>query len=555
MCFSDTMSGIEQNDNIIITADDIKAMNAQKMTDVLNHVPGVTAGDTSVGIHGSYKVKVFVDGRPINDPTSSYGAVNWDLISLENVERIEILRGKGGMRYGQDASGGVILVTTQKVSELSGKVKFYSGNYHTGYGYANVQMQSGKWTIGGSSGCETTKGYKINNDKDRYQVGTKIGYSVDERKRFFFLADYIEEERGSSGLPEHPTPFYRKSSNNTNLSFLANLNTISSTAFFNEGSNCNTDNSRGLNHQIRVREWGEDVSTILENQWGNMNCGARYKVGQFSSNQFDDESENTVSAFLAQAFQWPSQSLSLNIGLRLNVNSAFDDAINPEIKIVYPTDKWRITAGYSRSNNTPSFYQRFNQTSSTLPNPDLEMEVSDNFNLELFMEPFHQLSCSISFFHNRLNDRITYITENTGMGQYHNFGRVTYTGADLAISWQIHQTIKIKSDYTYLEAVDENTGLWLPAKAKHTVNVNVYCTPSQYLSAVLSSKYVSSVYRNKSNTKTMPEYTLMDIKTEYRVERFSLFGEVTNLFDKTYYYADGLLAKPRLWIAGVNFRI
>ncbi|HDM77613.1 MAG TPA: hypothetical protein ENG51_14250 [Deltaproteobacteria bacterium] len=69
-------------------------MNVRKISDVLNQVPGVKAGDTFVSIRGSYKVKVLLDGRPINDPTSSHGSVKFDLVSPENVEKIEIYRGK-----------------------------------------------------------------------------------------------------------------------------------------------------------------------------------------------------------------------------------------------------------------------------------------------------------------------------------------------------------------------------------------------------------------------------------------------------------------------------
>ncbi|RLB87667.1 MAG: TonB-dependent receptor, partial [Deltaproteobacteria bacterium] len=63
---------LEHTDSIVITANEIKKMNVRKISDVLNQVPGLKAGDTSVSIRGSYKVKVMLDGRPINDPTSSH---------------------------------------------------------------------------------------------------------------------------------------------------------------------------------------------------------------------------------------------------------------------------------------------------------------------------------------------------------------------------------------------------------------------------------------------------------------------------------------------------
>jgi len=86
-------------------------MNVRKIADVLNQVPGIKAGDTSVAIRGSYKVKVMLDGRSINDPTSSHGSVKFDLISIETVEKNEIHKGKGALKYGDDASGGVILIS------------------------------------------------------------------------------------------------------------------------------------------------------------------------------------------------------------------------------------------------------------------------------------------------------------------------------------------------------------------------------------------------------------------------------------------------------------
>lgn len=122
-----------KTDAIVITGKEIKKMNARKISDVLNQVPGINAGETSVSIRGSYRVKVLLDGRPINDPTSSHGFVKFDLVSLENVERIEIYRGKGALKFGDDASGGVIVITTKKSKALHGNIKSYWGNHDTSH--------------------------------------------------------------------------------------------------------------------------------------------------------------------------------------------------------------------------------------------------------------------------------------------------------------------------------------------------------------------------------------------------------------------------------------
>ena len=66
-----TASSIKEDaGKIELTAKDIKEMNASNIVELLNRVPGVEAGDSSVKIRGSLEVKVFMDGRPLNDPLS-----------------------------------------------------------------------------------------------------------------------------------------------------------------------------------------------------------------------------------------------------------------------------------------------------------------------------------------------------------------------------------------------------------------------------------------------------------------------------------------------------
>ena len=81
--------------------------------------------ETSVSIRGSSKVKVLLDGRSINDPTATRGSVKWNIVSLSNVEKIEIYKGEGGVEFGDDSSGGVIVITTKKIETFSGNLESY----------------------------------------------------------------------------------------------------------------------------------------------------------------------------------------------------------------------------------------------------------------------------------------------------------------------------------------------------------------------------------------------------------------------------------------------
>ena len=552
--FTSPAYGEDQSDTIILTEDEIQAVQALKMADILNNVPGVKAGDSSVSIHGSYKVKVYVDGRPINDPASAHGGVNWDMVSPDDVVRIEILRGKGGLAYGRDASGGVILVTTRKVSHMSGYVKTYGGNHDSQNVAGALSTAIGKFLVGLNGGYETTDGYKINNDKERYQAGMKLGYTPSLNSDFTFIADYLEDERGLSGQPAYPTPFSRKKIRNTSLALQGDLFDIQSRTHYNTGWTHNTDVSKGLNKILDAGSFGQDITTTLSTlKEDDFNCGAGFTWDHAKGTGFDNQKEHSISLFAAQTFSMPACSLNLTTGLRGSTHSAFDNVINPEIKLIYKQTGWRITAAYSRTNNTPSFYQRYNETSSTIPNPGLDMEQADNYSLSLFAAFNKKIAVSVSGFYNLLTDRITYVTTG-GIGQYQNFGEVLYTGGDMSFSWKVCSALKAKGAYTYLRVKDRETDLWVPGKAEHAASLTFYWKPVNGLSVVTVGKYASKVFRNKSNTTSVPAYTIADMRVEYGIKKFALFGEVENLFDKNYYYADGNLGKPRTWVAGINWR-
>ncbi|WP_028580516.1 TonB-dependent receptor plug domain-containing protein [Desulfogranum japonicum] len=543
-------------DVVIITGEDISRMQANTMADVLNHVAGITAGESSVGIHGSYKVKVFLDGRPINDPTSSHGGINWNLVNLEQVEEIQILRGKGSVRYGQDASGGVILITTRQVSSLSGHIKTYGGNLDTGYGSAQVQAKKGAYSAAFSGETEFTQGYRENNDKHRYKAGIKTTYTHDQDRYISLGADYLYDTRGLAGFLDHPTPYSRKKTKTTALTAQAQYLQTTSTTFYNDGYRHNSDVSRDFSQTLRVYELGEDLSTSSKTgEIGELSYGAGYRRNWATGSNLDAQSEETFSLYGSQRFEKDEFPLFFTLGLRANANTDFDDTLSPEAKLGYHKETWSLTLAYSASANIPSLYQRYNQSSSTMPNPDLDIETSDNYSLSWHRDFNKQISLMGTFFYNQLTDRITYVTGDDGIGQYENFGEVTYRGGDLALSWQATEKLSLKASYTYLKARDEETDLTIPAKSEHKATADLYYKASDRLMTVLSSKYVSEAYRDRSNTIVIPDYFLMDARAEYDLGKIALFTEIKNLLNCSYSYADGLPAPPRTWILGMTWDI
>jgi len=130
----------------VITQEDIRRSGATTIPDLLRMVPGMDVGEINgstwaVSARGfnsqfSNKLMVMIDGRSVYTPY--FAGVYWDTatLPLEDIERIEVIRGPGGTVWGANAVNGVINIITKKASETRGiTVEAGGGNQEQGSGY------------------------------------------------------------------------------------------------------------------------------------------------------------------------------------------------------------------------------------------------------------------------------------------------------------------------------------------------------------------------------------------------------------------------------------
>jgi len=572
----------EASDVIVISAADIKAMNVHQITDVLNQIPGLNAGATSVSIRGSNKVLVLLDGRPINDPTSSHGGIKFDLVFLENIERIEIYRGKGGVKYGDNASGGVILIYSRKIDTFNGNCKTYAGNYGTFSIRSNCQARTENLGYTVSAGYDETDGYQTNNDKEKTRAGARVSYSPTTDNNFDLALDYVVDKRGLAGRISYPTPFARKKNEMSSTSLTAELKRVTIETFYNWGENENRDQSRDFHNTTTVNQVGQDISSAFSfANWGDLHYGGTWRWQQAESTRFSKRDENWFSLFGILTKTLDFIPLTLALGLRSNFYSEFDNTLNPELKLSW-TGKfdskkpeaenpetenlergglWTVAFSYSRVNNIPSMYQRYDETVTKLPNPGLDSETADNFNLSFFLKLGERFSGGISFYYNLINDRITYVWSDNHKGSYENFGKVTYKGVDLNLKFKLLKQLSLKATYAYLKAINEENGNWMAAKPRHRIFSDLIWQPLPTFSAILNIKYESKQYTRSDNREYAPARTIANLRLKYyplwakfNYGQIEFFSEIKNLTDKEYLYGDGGLAPPLTWMSGLNIK-
>ncbi|MBU0634178.1 MAG: TonB-dependent receptor plug domain-containing protein, partial [Candidatus Omnitrophica bacterium] len=163
----------------IITAKDIKASNAKSIPDLLKNLEGIYTYDSSgVGTTGRINMRgfwggmsthqvVLIDGIPQNKGNDKL--VDWDLIALDNIEKVEVVRGPACALYGDNAMSGVINIITKNPrlgSQTKAAYSYGSFETHTWAASASGTVADTGYYLG--LGGKATEGFRRHNDYEAY---------------------------------------------------------------------------------------------------------------------------------------------------------------------------------------------------------------------------------------------------------------------------------------------------------------------------------------------------------------------------------------------------
>jgi iron complex outermembrane receptor protein len=544
------------SDNVLLTAQDIKALNVHSVQELLNLVPGVKAGSSSVSIRGSYKVRVLLDGLTLNDPGTF--SINLDLIPFHNLDRVEVYKGGGGVAFGDDASGGAVVFTTKRLDETSAFVEVAAGSQETLHAKFNLSQRKGGLGLGLSGKYEEDDGYRINGDEEDKRIGAKLSYRPDfwgDGQEPTLSVEFGENRSGLPGYEEYPTPRSRGIDESLGASFTWDNWGIESGTYLTRFGQERMDPDKDTHTMMRTTNLKQQLGRTWE-LWGfeGVETGLNLETTWAEGSDLDSSQESALGVFISKKFSLDPLPMFLRVGLRANMYSAFENVLNPEAELGLNLGDHRFKLSFSRSNNLPSFRQRYFRYSSLEPNPDLIMEQATNLTLGVSSQWAGFLSSDLSIFNREIDDRITYVRLEEGVGQYQNFGSTRIRGADISLDIKPLDWLNLKPSYTYMEAIDQDTGLWLSCKPRHKATFDLRFTPIEEFNLGILYTYESMSYTRSDNTESADPFYTLDLRAEYRLNGFTIFTIWENLTDEEYIYGDGYPAPPQSWLVGINRR-
>lgn len=194
----------------VLTREQIEQSNAKATVDLLRNEVGVMVRDftgsgktVSVDVRGfgetgPLNTLVLVDGRRVNEIDLS--GVDWTHIPLDQIERIEILRGPGSVLYGDNAVGGVINIITRKPEKpFSFKGEILRGSYLYHKESMSVSGKSGPLAATIYGDYSSTEGYRDNGFLRYKDIGGKVLFHVGNTLQLSLNGNFHRDDFGLPG--------------------------------------------------------------------------------------------------------------------------------------------------------------------------------------------------------------------------------------------------------------------------------------------------------------------------------------------------------------------
>jgi vitamin B12 transporter len=601
----------------VITAEDIQRRQFRSVSDALRSVPGVhvvrsggPGQQTSVFMRGSNSnhTLVLIDGIEASDPSSPAGAVDFSSLMLDNIERIEVVRGPQSTLYGSDAIGGVIHITTRRgEGDLHGAGKLEGGSDDTFNQQASVAGSTDRTNYSFSftridTDADSVTPSRLRNgasaEDDNYEnltTSARVGVELSNTLEFNFFGRYIDSEtdldpelesfgfgttedrdaeldqteyllRGEArakllgGLWDATfstsyTDYDRKNRNERQSS----TETLTRTDF--EGDK--------LKFELKNDFYVHDAHTLtlgLETEKEDMDSGGFSDFGGFIVGEKTGGDTRNNAVYMQDQFSY-GDSLFGTLGFRYDDPDDYGTEVTYRVAPVYVHGETgtRIKGSAGTGFKAPTIFQTDGFTPNNFGsfyrgNPDLDSEESFGWEIGIEQALWNdRLNLGVTWFKSDIDDLMQVEFDEFFNSTYENIDEADIHGVEAFIHATPFKPLTVRLDYTYTNAEEHDTGDPLLRRPKHKLDLDMSYRPVPKVNISLAANLVSDytdISRETGATVSGDDYTTLDITAEYNINRhWRVFGRVENATDEHYEPADGFQESDRGFFAGAELKL
>ncbi len=540
----------------VFTRDDIERLQPQSIQDLLKGSPGLSISNngglgkvTSFFLRGteSDHILVLIDGIRVGSAT--LGTTMFQHIPIEQIERIEIVRGPHSSLYGSDAIGGVIQIFTRKGKgnrKLTPSISFMAGSYNTKQLTADISGGTDKVWFNASLGILDSDGFNACNgepatagcfttepDKDGYErtsASARAGFKLNDKMNLDFNWLRSENETMFDGGFQNESESYQevlgaKLDMNLTAKWQAILSVGRSTddidSYLNGvfSSNFHTDRD-SLSFQNDI--------TLADNKL--LTVGIDYLDDKIeSTTSYPVTSRDNVGVFAQYLAQYGVHSFQLSI--RNDDNERSGNHTTGSINWGHEIGNGlKVRASYGTAFKAPTFnelYFPFFGSANAQPEKSKSLEIG-------ITSQQQKSSWAINVFNTKVDDLLAY---DSSISAVANIQKTELTGIEAEAATRIAGW-SLTGNLTLLDPVNKsagsNNGNVLPRRAEQSLRIDMDKKFGKYsLGASLNGE--SHRYDDLANTRRLGSYATIDLRASYKLAKaWLLQGRIENLFDKDY---------------------
>ncbi len=534
----------------VFTRADIERLQVRNVDELLTRVPGVSVSRnggpgslTGVFMRGTASAQslILVDGQRI--AAASSGTTSLEFLSIDQIERIEVVRGSRSSLYGSDAIGGVIQIFTRRGGNTPAQpyVRLAAGSnntYERTLGISGGDAQT-RYNLSGSlnesQGIDNTGSHLGDNRDDDALRNRALSMNVSHQ-----LNEQLEvgisalDQRGQTEFDDllsgtRPYEDFQLSSTSGYLSAQLNdswLSRIDVGHSEDKRDTKNDDPQGALYNYNSYRNAANWLNTLQVNDTNKLLVGLDwYEDILHSSTVFNETSRWNQAAFIQHRFY--GEQFSTELGMRHDKNEDFgsQNTWNGALTVPVNADNETILS-YSEGFRAPTFNDLYNPW---FANPNLDPEHSKTYEAQWRNRFSSTSQLELSLYRTDLKDAIVsdqnYIPQNVQRARINGFEAAL---AQRLGDWQANLALGL------IDPRDRDTGHTLQRRAKRTLTLDL---DRQFgaLSAGGTWRAVAGRYDDADNNVEMGGYGLLGVRAGWQASKEVSFDvKLDNLLDKDY---------------------
>jgi len=560
-------------DVTVIGAAEIARAGAQSLTELLQRQPGVEITQnggpgtlSGIFLRGANRGQtlVLIDG--IRIASSSAGATSLEAIPLDQIDRIEILRGPASSLYGADAMGGVVQVFTRRgTSALSGNASAWYGTYGTWDVKGGVAGTSGPVQFAVQAAAKASNGFnafvdptnfQFNPDKDGYKnqsVSANVGFTAAPGQEItgqYFRSHLNSQFDGGAGFDDRTITVaetWQVASRNVLTPFW--VSRLSAGAGIDDSKSETSFDDFPFKTTQRQYTWQNEFTLPL----GMLTAGFERREEHLTTDAgFAVTERNTNSPFAIYQLRIDDHALQAN--LRRDDSSQYGGKTTGSIAYGYRfAPSLRVTAGYATGFKAPSFNDLY---FPGFDNPNLVPETSKNIEGGIYWNGSVEgatLEAHAIAYRNRISQLIIFSCDaEFVVCAAHNVNRATLEGITLGLEARADNGATLAMSLDVQSPEDDLTGKLLPRRARRhgALTAGYPVGPAR-----VGVEFVASSlrYDDPENLVKMGGYGFVNLTAEWAFSPgVTLFARANNILDKNYQLAAGFDTGGRTVFAGLR---